>query len=137
MKKLNALLVAVALLVSASATVFALSTTTTRKTDHAQYEESLGVKYDYYCDVNATTRKANASMSYGNSTCYIYCGLTGKLRIYDKYFFNEDYALDTSSVSVSVTSTYRYNGKDTIGTMVSATGVFKIRSVNIATLTVS
>lgn len=137
MKKLIALLVAVALLVSASATVFALSTTTTRKTDHAQYEESLGVKYDYYCDVNATTRKANASMSYGNSTCYIYCGLTGKLRIYDKYFFNEDYALDTSSVSVSVTSTYRYNGKDTIGTMVSATGVFKIRSVNIATLTVS
>lgn len=132
-----ALLVAVALLVSASATVFALSTTTTRKTDHAQYEESLGVKYDYYCDVNATTRKANASMSYGNSTCCIYCGLTGKLRIYDNYFFNEDYALDTSSVSVSVTSTYRYNGKDTIGTMVSATGVFKIRSVNIATLTVT
>ena len=137
MEKLIALLVAVALLVSASATVFALSTTTTRKTDHAQYEESLGVKYDYYCDVNATTRKANASMSYGNSTCNIYCDLSGKLRIYDNYFYCNDSDLGSSSVSASVTSTYRYKGKDTIGTMVSATGVFKIRSVNIATLTVT
>lgn len=71
MKKLIALLVAVALLVSASATVFALSGMDS-KTESGNIK--IGNKtYHYDCVLRASTAQFSASMAYDNYDVYITC----------------------------------------------------------------
>ena len=137
MKKLIALLVAVALLVSASATVFALSSTMSRKTDSGSYEETDMHSYQYYCELNASLYKANVRMTYGNNATSISCTVSARVKYYDKYQMNQDNDYNNSTVSAATNSNFNYNGLNVVGTIVHALGIFRIRSVNFATLSMN
>lgn len=137
MKKLIALLVAVALLVSASATVFAMSSTMSRKTDNGLYEETDMHSYQYYCELNASLYKANVYMTYGRNATSISCTVNARVKYYDDYQINQGNDYNNSTVSAATNNDFNYNGRIVGGKIVHAQGIFRIRSVNIATLSMN
>ena len=135
MKKLIALLVAVALLVSASATVFAMSSTPVTKKDSGHYNEN-GTSYYYNCQVTARTLSASVSMTYDNPNTTIHTSITATLKVDGKTRYNTANDSNNNSVSASVNNRWWTGTYYQRGTITFANGAFYIRSYNITTLSI-
>ena len=136
MKKLLALLLALALLVSGSATAFAMSATPVTKKDDGKYTEN-GDSYNYYCQVTAKVNNASFLMTYDNHTSPIHASLTATVIIEGVPQYNRANDSNNDRISASVnnlwwTGTYYQRGQITF-----VTASFYIRSYNITTLSIN
>lgn len=133
MKKLLAFLLAMALLISASATVFALSGMDS-KTESGNIK--IGNKtYHYDCVLRASTAQFSARMTYEYYDVYISCSANPTVSIYgDNVTGRSKSATGQGSVSVSGDNSLSLNGNEVYGTIIWVQGIYKIQTQRVATI---
>ena len=133
MKKLLALLLALALLVSVSATAFAIG-----KMEHKTTSGTIkrgGRLLNYYCDLGVSTTQLSVSMSYDDPNTLIECAGRPDI-VYYAQVFPGSWAVGTgySRVSASTNNHIIYAGKDVAGTINHGYSTFKVAKSQVAEL---